>query len=254
MVLWPAPTKNVSTLLKIDGLKYDEEDFLSKIPASGTKKAADTTRSIRNTVEVMNLAGLSFRTGGPADTFRLTDLGRLAADFLGILTQEKVANEANVHLIGQHFVFGLSCVAEYRAIWEIMLLCGGLLSNEELNRAFAALNLLSEVKEVSSRIMVAREKGDPRLIGPRAYDDDKFEELEKRNDQRKAMNPWFLLAGAGGILISFEDRKEHRRMPLWAVTLIQTVLKQPCEMISLSSPTVCHAISKQALAPRSLTK
>jgi hypothetical protein len=246
-VLWPEPTRNVSALLCKHGHVYDEEAFLKSIPRSGTDKTPDDTRTVRNTAEVLALAGLAFRTGGDPDRFLLTRPGLLCAQFLGVGGPAPLANDANIALLGRHMAFGLACVAEYRAIWEIMLRCHQRLSNEELNRALTSLGNSDDIEPTALKVMESRKQNDPKLIGPRLYKEDQYADPSTRSDQRKAMNPWFLLAGAGGILIATDD--EYRMIRPWAAKFLESALRATDEVLSLSSETITHKIEARSCAP-----
>jgi hypothetical protein len=112
------------------------------------------------------------------------------------------------------------------------------LSNEELNRAMAALSDLSDVDFVAEKILRARANRDVTSIGDRLYKPDEFGTANE-SDQRKAMNPHFLLAGGGGLFIEFGG-EEMRRLALWAPQIMNRSLSEelPLEHASTSKDFV----------------
>ena len=163
----------------------------------------------------------------------------------------RIGNHFNVHLLGRLFALGFACIAEYRAILQLMLHCDGRLSNEELNRAMSTVRSDVDIAEVASMVRAARSSDDPLLIGPRIYKDEQFGNPTTRPDQRKAMNPWFLLAGAGGVLIAFERDEEYRSIRPWARPLLAAALSAPVEVVSMEAANVSKAIDRHSCAPLS---
>lgn len=219
--LWPEPVPNIVSLIELQGQVYDESAFIAHFPSGTSGRAPTDTRAVRNTFEALSLAGLAMRSE-TTNEFLLTDLGRCLFSFLGHRNGERFANESNLELIGKPIIRGLSIVNEARAIWHLFRGTANVLTNEELNRAMAAIHTLADVPTVAGRIMQARQDNDPTAIGPRIYHDDRY--AVDPSEQRKAMNPQFLLYGGGGILIDVSDSSEFRRLRPWAIPLIDGLL------------------------------
>lgn len=234
--LWPALASNISVLATCAGQQWDEAAFLAQIKSQGgvdaTRdestedetsseviggKIATTARTVRQTIEVMVLEGLAYRDKG--NCFRLTQLGEVLFSFIQKTTDSvPFANEENIHLAGRLILPGLLAVAEYRAI---LLLCAetdGHLSSEELNRAFSVMSTWSSpdphmISGLASVIKNCREGKRVEEIGPRWYKNEDFK-TPNEGDQRKAINPWFLLAGGGGLVLGTFGQSERRIHPL----------------------------------------
>ncbi len=248
LLLWPDLSPNVATLLKQDGKQYDEAVFLGEIPIGDGEKVPTDTRAVRNTAEVLALSGLAFRDS--RDVYRLTNLGATAVQFLRAGENgQRPASERNIHLLGECFLNGLICVAEYRAILLLMLKCEGRLSNEELNRALARLKNLTDVEVTADAIIASRRSGDPTSIGPRIYDDASYENGDSRSEQRRAMNPIFLLTGAGGLIINVtQDKSGFRTLSPWASELILNSIESAATFSS-HNPLITRLIAHHSRAP-----
>jgi hypothetical protein len=216
--LWPDVSENISTLCSFDGQPYDEGTMLGQ-----------NDRAVRQTVEILSLSGLAYKAGAPP-TFHLTNLGRCLFSFLGVIGPTNFSNDQNRYLLAEALIRALSTVLEYRAIWELMLRTGNLLTNEELNRAMARLTYLADVSATADSILRAREQGNVAAIGPRLYEEAKFGGPNE-NDQRKAINPIFLLAGGGRIFLQLDHSSENRRLDDWAVPLIKRQLEEPSSLM-----------------------
>jgi hypothetical protein len=217
--LWPKPSPNVAALVSFEGQPYDDEAIVME-------GAASNPRAVRQTFEVLAQCGLAYRDRTSGDVLRLSPLGRNALSFLGIPEGRRFANEKNLRLVAGPLIRALAGIVECRAIWMLMRACEDKLSNEELNRAIARIATIVDVPETARDVMQARFQGDPSLIGPRSYDDSKYGTPEE-SDQRKAMNPQFLLAGGGGIFISVIQTEMMRAIEPWAAPLIDQALSGP---------------------------
>lgn len=196
--LWPRISPNIVGLASCIGRKYDEAEFVSELSNTEGEGRKDP-RAVRNTFEVLAQSGLVFRDR--EDFLRATDLGANLFSFLGAgRAQHSFANVQNIGLLAPYLVRALSLIIECRVVWRLMRLCDNSLSNEELNRAAAAIHCFGDIDEVAAKVRHARDVGDVTEVGPRAYEESKFGTAQE-NDQRKAMNPQFLLAGGGGIFI-----------------------------------------------------
>jgi hypothetical protein len=248
LVLWPTVAPNIAALAKQDGRIYDEAAFLASFPRSDGEKAPTDARAVRNTIEVLALAGLAFRDQSNPPHFRLTALGRSLFSFLGVTSGTRFATEANRALLADLLIRALAVVAEYRAIWMLMSGTAGVLSNEELNRAIGRIRFLDDIDSTVKSILEARSDGDVARIGPRLYNDADYANEATRLDQRKAMNPLFLLAGGGGIFITLGD--ELRRLEDWAMPLIDRRLRDTTPLIHASpDPQEVELISGSGAAP-----
>lgn len=235
--LWPTTSENITTVCGFNGQLYDETAIL-----------AENARAVRQTVEILALAGLGYKEGDPAH-FRLTNLGQCLFSFLGIVGGTRFANDQNRYLLAEVFVRSLSVVLEYRAIWDLMLKTGNVLTNEELNRAMNRIKYLADVNDTAEAILQARTDGNPGIIGPRLYEDAKFGTADQ-TDQRKAINPIFLLAGGGRIFLQLDHTTENRRVEDWAVPLIERQLNQTTSLIHADTdPKTVNFISDQAALP-----
>ena len=248
LVLWPDVAVNIATLATCDGEIYDETALLQKIPTSGNSKDATDTRAIRNTFEVMALSGLAYREG-TSPTLRLTDHGSSLFSFLLPHQSGKYAVEGNRRLAAEYVIRALSVVLEYRAIWALWRQCDNVLTNEELNRALARLNTIGSVQETARDIKKSRVTNDPKIIGPRIYEDNKFAATPE--DQRKAINPLFLLAGGGRIFIRMEDSR--RILEDWACGMIDQALSQDLpDAVGNTDPNVALLMSDYACSPKAV--
>lgn len=238
--LWPVPLPNVVALASRDGAPYNEEDLLTSFPFHPDRKAPTDTRAVRNTFEVLAYAGMAYRSGETPERFRLTSLGLAALSFVGAVGGDTFAREANRRLLARFLIRGLSLVVENRAIWGLMLGAGGVLSNEELNRCMARVRHLEDVPAAAEAVLAARRDSDPTSIGPRLYKDGHFGG-PRENDQRKAMNPLFLLAGGGGWFIEV-DRDPQRQLLAWARSEVARSLAR--------SPKLVHASTSREVVIR----
>jgi hypothetical protein len=131
-----------------------------------------------------------------------------------------------------------------------MLRADSQLSNEELNRCMARVERLSDVPAAAAAVLASRTASDPVLIGPRLYQDDEYGTTQE-NEQRKAMNPHFLLAGGGGWFIDVEPSDPYRRLPDWARGLLARELRSPGRLEHASTESrVALAMSVRSGAPR----
>jgi hypothetical protein len=228
LVLWPEPAANIRAIVGLAGRKYDEDEFLKHFGADAeTDKTPRDARSVRNTFEVLTLSGLAFKSEGEPALFLLTDLGKAAVRFLGLAPgRDGVANEANIHLLAHHQALGLGAVSEIRAIWALMRRCDNRLSNEELNRAMFSISSSIDIERVAQLVLTARATSDPTIIGERIYENEKYD-TDKGDDQRKAMNPIFLLAGGGGTLINLAGRDGFRVFREKSVASVDASLASP---------------------------
>lgn len=225
-------SSNIATACLFHKKPYDEDTFVKSIPASGTEKAADDGRSARNTIEVISLAGLAFVDEGKV--FNLTNLGLCLFSFLGTFGEKRYANERNRALLSEVLIRGLSVVIEYRAIWALMRATGNKLSNEELNRAMAFIKYWEDIPRCAEMILKARSDGNVVLIGPRLYENHKYG-TPQENDQRKAINPLFLLCGGGKIFLDLNSSDGFRRLEDWAIPMIDQQLLEPSALIHAST-------------------
>ena len=251
-MLWPDVAPNIIALVAVDARPYNEDEFIKSFPAASkdTTKAPTDTRAVRNTFEALALAGLAFKDSADPPLFRLTDLGSSLFSFLGVGRPKKFANENNRPVVSDILIRGLSIIVEYKAIWMLMRRTNDLLSNEELNRAMARIHYLEDVPQVAKMVLDARLAGDPTKIGPRIYEDDKYLDAGKRQDQRKAMNPLFLLSGGGNFFITMDEEEEYRRIEDWAVPLIDRRFEEPAPQIHASTDReVAQLISEYSAAP-----
>src|SRR5579863_124779 len=222
LALWPKVLPNIAALVKCDGQPYVEEEFMKTFPSTSSEgsKAPKDSRAVRNTFEALALSGLAYKDSATPPILHLSDLEISVFTFLGVLGEKSFANERNRRVLADALIAGLSIVVEYRAIWMLLRRTNGLLTNEELNRAMRRIQYLEDVEEAGQAVLAARGKKDPTLIGPRLYKEEEYSDETKKTDQRKAMNPQFLLAGGGRLFISMEDGADYRRLEDWAVPLI----------------------------------
>lgn len=249
LVLWPTVGANIGALAGCDGSPYDEDELLKRFsaPNGESTKAPKDTRAVRNTFEAMALSGLAYKEEGTPPVFRLSDLGISVFTFLGVIGPKRFANISNRRVLAEAMIAGLSVVAEYRAVWLLMRRTNGLLSNEELNRAMGQIKYLQDVANAAELVLQARRAGDPTQIGPRFYKDEDYAEPSKQTDQRKAMNPQFLLAGAGRLLIAMEDEPDFRRLEDWAIPILDRRLDDPLPLIhAATDETAIRLISEHA--------
>lgn len=216
--LWPEPSPNVAALAAFDGQPYDEETILAAFPAS-----AANPRAVRQTFEALAQSALMYRDRSVGDQLRISPLGGNVLSFLGIVGERRFANAANLELVARPLIRALAAIVECRAIWMLMRACSDMLSNEELNRAIARIPTLAEVPAAAAAINKARLSGDPTEIGPREYEEAKYGGVNE-TDQRKAMNPQFLLAGGGGVFISLGHGNPMRRLEPWSIPWIDRAL------------------------------
>jgi len=228
--LWPKPSDNIFALARSDGSAWNEDQLLKAIQRHAPGEAGDT-RAVRNTFEGLAYSGLASR---PNDTFQLTPLGREAFTFLGTVGPTRFANEANRSLLARLMIRGLRVVPEYRAIWRLMLACENKLSNEELNRAIPSLAVEDDADYVAERVLDARLKNDIAIIGPRGYKPEEFG-TDKESDQRKAMNPQFLLGGAGKIFIELDAKSPYRTILPAAISDLRVAISTRQTTVELST-------------------
>ena len=240
LVLWPDLAANIAALASRDGDIYDEAQLLAAFPTNLTN-----TRAVRNTFEVLALAGLAVKDGNPG-RFELTSFGRCVFTFLGVGGGPRFINTQNRHLLAELFIRALSTVVEYRAIWGLMRRTGDLLSNEELNRAMGQIDYLDDVPVVAQKIVEARERGDVTFIGERLYEPEEYTDPTTRPNQRKAMTPLFQLAGGGKLFITLDD---DRRLEDWAIPFIDRRLAEPCPMLHASTDVAVARLMAEYATP-----
>jgi hypothetical protein len=259
----------MAVIARCHGYPYDEQALLEKFTESDPEEADDSLpvgeespsdseaapepskekrRKVRSALEVMTLSGLACRDGNP-ERLILTDLGWTTFTFLGPVREGR-ANANNIQLLGAPLVRGLGRVAEYRAILQLMRWTDNTLTNEELNRALNRISSMGDVAAAAEAVMNARARGDPRLIGDRIHDDHKYGDPRRENDHRNAMNPYFNLAGAGGIIISLEE--SERRIQAWAVPMIDEALSVRSPVLSMTADSIATEISRMAYPPADL--
>lgn len=240
LLLWPTVSDHIRNLSLQDGARYEEDTLLEALKRRVGGRDVTDPRAVRNTFEILALSGLAYRTRGTDSKFLLTSLGRSALRFLGLGYRRTLATSANIHLLGRQFIRAFASVTETRAIWMLMRTAQNSLTNEELNRSIARMATIADADAAGEAVLRSREAQDPTLIGPRAYEAEKYG-TDQATDQRKAMNPQFLLAGAGGILISVSDGGE-RHLAGWAVPLIDEVLStsQPLIHASTDAESALH--------------
>jgi hypothetical protein len=230
--LWPAPAPNIERLAGCFGQKFDEDAFLDALKRGDASKAPGDTRAVRNTFEALAYAGLAYRTGAAEDTLVPSPLGMSVLSFLLASDGRSFANEANRHLLAPTLVRALSLVVEIRAIWMLFRAGGNVLTNEELNRLMARVERLSDVEAASAALLLSRETGDPSAIGDRIYGHGQYG-TSHESDQRKAMNPHFLLAGGGGWFIDLQDA--NRCLLPWAVEMVDAALEEDAPLFHAST-------------------
>jgi hypothetical protein len=248
LALWPDVAPNIALLASSNREPYDENALLAKVPLAGVGKEAADTRTIRNTFEVMALSGLVVRAGNP-QILTLTDYGASLLSFLLPNEAGRFGTEANRRLAAEYVIRALSVILEYRTIWALWRLCGNVLTNEELNRAMARLDVFGSVPEVADAVMKARAANDPTSIGLRIYEDAKY--LSAPTDQRKAINPLFLLVGGGRIFMKMEE--ERRILEGWASEMIDQALLQDLPDTEASTvPATALLMSEYACSPKAV--
>lgn len=230
--LWPQPVPNIEALVRLTGSVYDETALLQDFPDQPGKAPTDA-RAVRNTFEILAYAGLMYRDGDP-QRLLLTPLGECVFSFLGTIGSQCFVNDANRALLARVMIPGLSLQVETRAIWMIMRRTDNRLCNEELNRAMAGILRLADVDGIVDRITEARRTADPSKIGARIYRPNEFG-TSKETEQRKAMNPHFLLAGGGGLFISVEGDEDMRRIEDGAVPFIDQSLAAAVPLVHAST-------------------
>lgn len=245
LVLWPTVAPNIAALAQSAGTLYNESSLLEKLPIGFVSKVPNDSRAVRNTFEVMALSGLAYREGNP-QVLQITDFGRTLFSFLLRADGEQIAFEENRRLAAEYTIRALSVILEYRTLWSLWRKCGNILTNEELNRAMARLAVPTDVDETSEAVLVARQKSDPTWIGPRKYEDDKF--ARAPDDQRKALNPVFLLASGGRLFSNSEDGR--RVLEGWSCEMIDQALEQDLpEAAANTEPAVAKMMSDYSCSP-----
>lgn len=242
--LWPNLTVNLAALSSCSGKSWDESKFLDAIKkeADGVPnivaesadevisghddlspevtsegKSATTSRTVRQTIEIMILSGLAYRD--EEKIFYLTQLGATLLDFLRLRPNgASFANNSNSHLAGRLILPGLLAVPEYRSMLLLCTAVDGWITTEEMNRAIKIMSLWSHpepylIQSLANVVNKGRQSNDVKQIGPRWYRDEDYG-TGKAGDQRKAVNPWLLLAGGGGLVLTSGDQNERRVHPL----------------------------------------
>jgi hypothetical protein len=105
------------------------------------------------------------------------------------------------------------------------------------------------VPQAADAIRQSRVVNDPTQIGPRLYEDAKFTTAPE--DQRKAINPLFLLAGGGRIFMRMEDSR--RILEEWACGMIDQALAQDLpDAVATTDPKVAQLMSEYACSPKAV--
>jgi hypothetical protein len=219
----------------------------------GATPNEDRGRAVRQTFEAMAYQGLVYRS--KQGNLVTTRLGHYLLSFLGLLKGEKGwANTNNIRIASGPSILGLSVLVEVRVVWSLMRGLGNRLSNEELNRAMLRIGHIGDIPDTIKAIQDARAKDDPTIIGPRLYDDASYGG-EDETGQRKAINPFFLLAGGGGLFIDISSRDAHRVLNPDCVDLIDRALEREFEPLHASTAAdTIAAISQASQAPRSYVR
>ncbi len=215
--LWPDPSPNIRALSSCLGETYDETAFLNRF--GGTTD----TRAVRQTFEVMAYAGLVYRSADGNDRLLPTRLGECCLSFLGLLGSRRWANPNNRTLLVPFLVRALSLNQEIWAVWKLMRLCDDRLTNE-----VGRIRTIDDVDPTAAAILTARTVGDVEGIGARRYDPDGF--ASRPSDQRKAINPLFLLAGGGGWFIDVGTGDESRWLLPVAQASVEDALRHPFKL------------------------
>lgn len=242
--LWPRVGPNIAAFANAAGEAYDQEAILQKYFGSESGKVARTTRAVREAQDAAAYAGLAY-VDEKSRLICLTDFGASTFSFLGVIGQRPFANRGNWHLLLEEFILGYQCIRQYAAIWSLMARTNYQLTNDELNRAMLRITSFAAIPEVAEAVLRARASGNPEVdIGPRAYDARPGDEVAERTEgadrdeddsrdevdvsqMRKAMNPWFALAGAGGLIIPLAGRETERRMVVEARPIVERALSTP---------------------------
>ena len=238
--LWPKPSQILSSIAALDGKLYNERDFLRYLPVGTEQKSPTDTKRVREPIECLQYAGLAIKDGTPL-VFRLTDLGRYVFSLLAADGENPTLRNGNRALLANTLIRGLGIVVEYRIIWKLMRLVDNKLTNRELNLAMAMIHSEADANAAADAILRFRETGNQKWIGNVIYAD--------KTEERKAINPKFLLAGGGGTFITVERNDEYRRFPPSIVPVIDSVLEKPLRSVHIStSNNVVMAISNAAAA------
>lgn len=241
--LWPEPLANIQSLAGAIGSPWDEIRIAQEY--FHAREGRDRRRAVRQTYEAMAYEGLVYRTS--RGTLDATRLGAFVLTFLGLQGGRKYITETNRSVVSGPMIYGLSIITEVRVIWSLMRSLDNRLTNEELNRAMARIDTTNEVTSVAAAIRNSRQLQDVRVIGPRLYDDLGYGSTSE-NDQRKAMNPHFLLAGGGGLFIDLDDR--DRRLQPSTLDQIDGALRgNPMQVHAGTDSRTIHAISRASMAP-----
>lgn len=230
----------MSSIAALDGQLYDEREFLKHLPVGTEQKTPTDTKRVREPIECLQYAGLAFKDGSPP-VFRLTPLGRHVFGFLGIGGEKSFVKDEGRVLLATPLIRGLGIVVEYRTIWRLMRLVDNKLTNRELNSAMAMIHSEGDTTAAADAILRFRETRNQKWIEKVIYAD--------QADERKAINPKFLLAGGGGTFITVERKDEYRRIQPSIVPVIDAVLEHPLSSVHIStSSKVVLAISNFASA------
>ena len=244
LVLWPEVAPNIAAIARCDGELYDQDALRSKY-FQEDDTGPNTNRAVRDATAITSLAGLLYRQPTPQDRLFLTDLGASVFSFLGVLGERHFSNKNNLGLLVEPMARGLSVIREYQVIWRLMRATDNSLSNNELNRAMKRITQLDDIAPTAAAILEARVTGQLSSIGDPLY------LPPEEADERKAMNPWFRVAGAGGVLIDIDgaDGSRHLR-PEAAEVIDALLLASPPLFDSSSDMKVATAIARRAAVAR----
>ncbi|CAM3785638.1 hypothetical protein SMNI109538_12605 [Smaragdicoccus niigatensis] len=246
--LWPEPLPNVRSLAAAIGSPWDETQIATEY--FGAEPGEDRRRAVRQTYEAMAYEGLVHRTS--EGILEATRLGDFVLRFLGLTGDRTFICDANRAIAAGPMIYGLSIITEVRVIWSLMRMLDNRLSNEELNRAMARIHSTADVTATAASIRSTRESGDVADIGPRLYDDAGYG-TGNESDQRKAMNPHFLLAGGGGLFISV-DAGERRLHPSVLRQIDGALRSSPRQIHAGTESQIIQAIARASMAPRHYMK
>jgi hypothetical protein len=90
------------------------------------------------------------------------------------------------------------------------------------------------------------------VIGARLYEDAKYG-TPQQTDQRKAMNPIFLICGGGRLFMTLDASDEYRKFHDWAIPLIDDQLITPRLLLHAETDAnIVLTVSDYASVPKML--
>lgn len=225
--------------LQAQGINANDYNSLRKILSNIGDSPNLSDQRLRTWRKLFQYAGLLYTDSN--GNLATTDLGRYESDLLRSLRREWVAKV--VHVLKKFQLKNPTTATDYPddcdvfpywCIWKAMCELDGKLHHEELNRVLLKVMRMSDLDAAIDRIRTARSRSDydpnnepltQELFGDRVQED----------QPSSRMDPWFSLAGHGGLLINTKsDSDGYKCLNEEYIDFIQEAVATPPQFRSFN--------------------